>query len=87
MIALHETVILARVAGVLARECQIPLGIVEMDTPLAALDIDTLDRCLVALALEEEFDIEISWDSEQSWRTVGDMVAAIPSSLPQEQAA
>lgn len=43
------------------------------------LGCDSLDRVSLVVAIEEEFAIEISDDTEASWRTVGDIVATVAS--------
>lgn len=47
---------------------------VTMDTTFEDLGADSLDIVEIVMALEEEFDIEISDDEAENAKTVGDVV-------------
>ena len=49
------------------------------DTLLDELDADSLDAVEIVMALEDEFDVEISDDDAESVRSVGDLVRVISS--------
>lgn len=47
------------------------------DRELASLGLDSLDLLELAVALEDEFSIEISNSEVESLRTVGDVIALV----------
>lgn len=48
---------------------------------IEGLKLDSLDRVEVAIALEEEFDIDIPFDASDDWTTMSDIMDAVKGSI------
>lgn len=71
------TTIAQRVQAVFDRTVTVEGGLTE-DLSLADdLGLDSLDSMGVVVDLETEFDIEITDDQIESWRTVGDVIRTV----------
>ena len=69
---------------VLSEQLEIDPEDIELDSDLEVdLNMDSLDGIEALMALEEEFDIEISEDAAEKFQTVGDVVDFV-SSLVEE---
>ena len=42
-----------------------------------ALDEDSIGLAILAMSVEREFGVVLPWRTEEAWRTVADVVAAI----------
>jgi len=57
---------------------------VTMDSTFEDLGADSLDIVEIVMALEEEFDIEISDDEAEQAKTVGDVVNYLTAQIGEE---
>lgn len=57
---------------------------VTMDSSFEDLGADSLDIVEIVMALEEEFDIEISDDEAEQAKTVGDVVNYLTAAIGEE---
>ena len=70
--------IFEKVKEIIVSELKLDAAKVTMDANLESdLGADSLDAVEVIMALEDEFDIEISDDASQDIKTVGDIVKHI----------
>lgn len=61
----------------LAREMQVPVDGIKLDTKLSELGIDSLKAIVILSELEDLFKIEIPNEAMESIVTVGDVVAQV----------
>ncbi len=54
---------------------------ITLDTTFDSLDADSLDIVELVMALEEEFDLEISDEEVEKIKTVGDVVSYIEANI------
>ncbi len=66
-----------KIKGIVADKLSIEENEVTMDTTLEDLGADSLDIVEVIMALEDEFEIEISDEEAEKISTVGDLVEYI----------
>lgn len=71
----------SRIIDLIARFKKIPASEVSMETPLSALQIDSLDKINLSFEVEEMFAIEIPDASLNSLKTVGDVVRGVQGLL------
>ena len=65
------------VKSIISQEIEIPVDSIELDTPLADLDIDSLDVLKLAAAFEKSFNITISTAELMQIKTVGDIITGL----------
>ncbi len=51
-----------RIIEIIGRQFDMPEGVIELDTPISVLPMDSIDQVEMAMNLEMEFDIEIDDD-------------------------
>ena len=76
-----------RVVELIAKFKNIPVSQIGMDTALAALEIDSLDKINLSFEVEEMFGIEIPDASLNTLKTVGDVVRGVESLLASKSGA
>ena len=69
--------VLNKIKSIVADKLSINASDITMDTTLEDLGADSLDVVEVIMALEDEFDIEISDEVAENISTVGDLVEYI----------
>ncbi|GAA0683360.1 MULTISPECIES: acyl carrier protein [Clostridium] len=69
--------VLDKIKSIVADKLSINADDITMDTTLEDLGADSLDVVEVIMALEDEFDIEISDEVAENISTVGDLVEYI----------
>ena len=67
----------SQTVAIIARELGVTIDRCTTGTDLSDLGADSMDMALIAVALEEAFDIDLDKDTEDNWITVGDIVAAV----------
>ena len=65
-----------------ARELSLDGATLEMQTPLASLNIDSLALVDFIFKVEEEFDIRVPDERISNMRTIGDLERSISDLLP-----
>ena len=71
-----------KVRKIVAEQLNVEEGDVKMESSfISDLDADSLDTVELVMALEEEFNIEISDEDADKIKTVGEAVAYIKSKL------
>jgi acyl carrier protein len=72
-----------KVKTLIARECGLMLKDMMPENRLDEdLGLDSLDKVMLVMAVEDEFEIEISDDAEEKIKTVGDVLAYIARVTP-----
>jgi len=71
----------SRVKGIMADQLEVAPDKLTMSTTFEDLDADSLDIVELVMALEEEFELEISDQEIESIKTVGDVVKYIESKV------
>ncbi len=71
----------AKVKGIIADQLEVATDKLTMDTTFEDIDADSLDIVELVMALEEEFDLEISDQEIENIKTVGDVVKYIESKV------
>ncbi len=69
--------IYGKVKALISEQLGVEEGELTMDTSFEDLDADSLDIVELVMALEEEFNLEISDDEVEKIKTVGDVVRYI----------
>ena len=69
------------VKSIISQEIEIPVDSIELDTPLADLDIDSLDVLRLGVAFEKSFNITITTAELLSIKTVGDIITGLEGRL------
>lgn len=69
--------VLNKIKSIVADKLSIKIDDITVDTTLEDLGADSLDVVEVIMALEDEFDIEISDEVAENISTVGDLVEYI----------
>jgi len=69
------------VKGIIADQLEVAAGKLNMETTLEDIDADSLDIVELVMALEEEFDLEISDQEVENIKTVGDIIEYIESQV------
>ncbi len=70
-----------KVKQIIADQLEVSIGKLTMDTTFEDIDADSLDIVELVMALEEEFDLEISDQEIENIKTVGDVVRYIESKV------
>jgi acyl carrier protein len=73
--------ILERVKGIVARETNLGVGNIDLDTKLESIHIDSLDLIRVAAAIENDFKVTIMTTDLMQMITFGDMITGLESKL------
>lgn len=76
--------LIEHVKETIAREVNISLADVDLDTRLEAINIDSLDMIEVALALEKTFNITIVTSELLRFQTFGDVIEELQRKLASE---
>ena len=67
-----------RLLDIVAKEGMVDRGALAMDAPLEAVGVKSADVVMILIAIEEEFGVYISVDSELSEiRTVGELIRTV----------
>jgi acyl carrier protein len=70
-----------KVKHIVAEQLEVEVGKLTMETTFEEIDADSLDIVELVMALEEEFDLEISDQEIENIKTVGDVVKYIESKV------
>ena len=73
--------VLERIKKVLNREMERNFDNVDMDTTFEELQLDSLDLLELIMAMEEEFDIEISEEDADKMQCIGDAVEYVEEKI------
>ena len=73
--------VLERIKKVLNRELERNFDNVDMDTTFEDLQLDSLDLLELIMAMEEEFDIEISEEDADNMKCIGDAVQYVEEKI------
>jgi acyl carrier protein len=71
----------AKVKKIIADQLEVAADKLSMETSFEDIDADSLDIVELVMALEEEFDLEISDQEIENIKTVGDIVKYIESQV------
>ncbi len=71
----------AKVKGIIADQLEVAVEKLTRETTFEDIDADSLDIVELVMALEEEFDLEISDQEIENIKTVGDVVKYIESKV------
>ncbi len=66
-----------KIQGMIAEQLGVEVAEVKLETSFEDLDADSLDIVELVMALEEEFELEISDEEVEKIKTVGDVVKYI----------
>jgi acyl carrier protein len=70
-----------KVKKIVAEQLEVGIDILSLETTFEEIDADSLDIVELVMALEEEFDLEISDQEIENIKTVGDVVKYIESKV------
>ena len=70
-----------KVKDIIADQLEVAVDKLTMETTFEDIDADSLDIVELVMALEEEFDLEISDQEIENINTVGDVVKFIESKV------
>lgn len=70
-----------KVKQIIAEQLEVAINKLTMETTFEEIDADSLDIVELVMALEEEFDLEISDQEIENIKTVGDVVKFIESKV------
>jgi len=70
-----------KVKDIIADQLEVAVDKLSMETTFEDIDADSLDIVELVMALEEEFDLEISDQEIENINTVGDVVKYIESKV------
>lgn len=68
-----------KVKSIIADQLEVDIEKLTMETTFEEIDADSLDIVELVMALEEEFDLEISDEEIENIKSVGDVVKYIES--------
>lgn len=68
-----------KVKQIIAEQLELDADSLNMETTFEEIDADSLDIVELVMALEEEFDLEISDEEIENIKSVGDIVKYIES--------
>jgi acyl carrier protein len=71
----------AKVKGIISDQLEVAVDKLTMETTFEDIDADSLDIVELVMALEEEFDLEISDQEVENIKTVGDVIKYIESQV------
>ncbi len=72
---------LEKIRGIISDQLDIEIEKISSETTFEEIDADSLDLVELVMALEEEFEIEISDEEIEKIKSVGDVVNYIDSRL------
>jgi len=72
---------LEKIRGIISDQLDIEIEKISSETTFEEIDADSLDLVELVMALEEEFEIEISDEEIEKIKSVGDVVSYIDSRL------
>ncbi|MBS3942808.1 MAG: acyl carrier protein [Dethiobacter sp.] len=70
-----------RVKKIVSEQLEVEIGILTAETTFEEIDADSLDIVELVMALEEEFDLEISDQEIENIKSVGDVIKYIESKV------
>lgn len=70
-----------KVRSIIADQLEVGIDSLTMETTFEEIDADSLDIVELVMALEEEFELEISDQEIENIKTVGDIVKYIESRI------
>ncbi|MDY6825656.1 MAG: acyl carrier protein [Bacillota bacterium] len=70
-----------KVKNIIAEQLEVAAEKLSSDTTFEDIDADSLDIVELVMALEEEFDLEISDQEIENIKTVGDIIKYIESKV------
>jgi acyl carrier protein len=70
-----------KVKGIIADQLEVEVASLTLETTFEEIDADSLDIVELVMALEEEFELEISDQEVENVKTVGDVVRFIESKV------
>jgi acyl carrier protein len=73
--------VLDKVKKIVAEQLEVGIDSLTLETTFEEIDADSLDIVELVMALEEEFDLEISDQEIENIKTVGDVVKYIESKV------
>jgi acyl carrier protein len=71
----------SKIKQIIVDQLEVGLEKLNMDTTFEDIDADSLDIVELVMALEEEFDLEISDQEIENIKTIGDVVRYIESKV------
>lgn len=71
----------SKVKGIISAQLEVAVDKLTMETSFEDIDADSLDIVELVMALEEDFDLEISDQEIESIKTVGDVIKYIESKV------
>lgn len=71
----------AKVKAIVAEQLEVDSDSLAAETTFEEIDADSLDIVELVMALEEEFDLEISDQEIESIKTIGDIIRYIESKI------
>lgn len=71
----------SKIKQIIVDQLEVGIEKLNMDTTFEDIDADSLDIVELVMALEEEFDLEISDQEIENIKTVGDVVRYIESKV------
>ncbi|NLZ28502.1 MAG: acyl carrier protein [Firmicutes bacterium] len=74
-------VVFDKVKEIISEQLDIDIDNIILDSTFEEMDADSLDLVELVMALEEEFDIEITDEEIEGIKTVGDVVNHISSKI------
>ncbi len=72
---------LDKVREIISEQLDVEKGKIDAETTFEEIDADSLDLVELVMALEEEFEIEISDEEIEKIKSVGDVVGYIDTQL------
>ncbi len=70
-----------KVKSIIAEQLEVDIAGLTLETTFEEIDADSLDIVELVMALEEEFELEISDEEIENIRSVGDVIKYIESKL------
>lgn len=71
----------AKIKTIISEQLEVAIDNLAADTTFEEIDADSLDIVELVMALEEEFDLEISDQEIENIKTIGDIVKYIESKI------
>ncbi len=71
----------AKVKAIVSEQLEVDLNNLTAETTFEEIDADSLDIVELVMALEEEFDLEISDQEIENIKTIGDIISYIESKI------
>lgn len=70
-----------KVKKIVAEQLEVDIDSLKVETTFEEIDADSLDIVELVMALEEEFDLEISDQEIENIKSVGDVISYIESKV------